>query len=92
MANTMPAPNNEWSEDEGNEVLEIFLEPRVFKAPGLIPDVRLDVFDQQFHVHSVALKLHSNFFRVFLKNSETAKDIFSAFKYHCSTGVDDDGT
>src|SRR6187402_2341564 len=44
--------------------------PIVFHTPGLKPDVRLMVFDEEFHVHSVLLKLHSAFFRKFLDSPD----------------------
>jgi hypothetical protein len=37
-----------------------------FQSPGLKPDVSLKVFDVEFYVHSIVLKLHSTFFRKFL--------------------------
>jgi hypothetical protein len=48
--------------------------PVVFQSPGLQPDVRLTVFDKEFHVHSVLLKLHSAFFRKFLDSPDKAKE------------------
>jgi hypothetical protein len=56
------------------------------------PDVCLEVFGTNFHVHSVVLKLHSNFFYAFLtsadKNSTGAE---GPFKYEWITKVVDDG-
>jgi hypothetical protein len=33
--------------------------PIVFISPGFPPDVRLTVFNQDFHVHSIFLKIYS---------------------------------
>jgi len=44
--------------------------PIVFHTPGFKPDVRLMVFDREFQVHSVLLKLHSAFFRKFLDSPD----------------------
>jgi hypothetical protein len=81
--------------------------PTVFQTPDLKPDVRLRVFDFEFHVHSVLLKLHSAFFRKFL-DSPDKTDLQSAgnletpsavvnfytgnFKYDWVTEVDGDKT
>lgn len=46
--------------------------PIVFSQPGLKPDTRLTVFDQEFHVHSIILKLKSAFFRKFLDSPDKA--------------------
>lgn len=37
--------------------------PIIFSSPGLTPDVRFKVFKQEYHVHSIILKLYSNYFR-----------------------------
>jgi hypothetical protein len=44
--------------------------PIVFQSPGLKPDVSFNVFDVEFHVHSILLKLHSAFFRKFLDSPD----------------------
>ena len=67
-------------------------EPIVFQSPGLKPDVRLTVCGQEFHVHSVILKLHSNFFRKFLDSPEKdAAPPSSPFKYDYASVTDADG-
>jgi hypothetical protein len=67
-------------------------EPIVFQSPGLKPDVRLTVCGQEFHVHSVILKLHSNFFRKFLDSPEKeAAPASSPFKYDYASVIDADG-
>ncbi|KUJ22224.1 uncharacterized protein LY89DRAFT_574625 [Mollisia scopiformis] len=43
--------------------------PIVFPCPGQKPDVRLIVFDQEFHINSTLLKLNSAFFRKFLDST-----------------------
>jgi BTB/POZ domain len=66
-------------------------EPIVFHSPGLKPDVRLTVFKQEFHVHSVILKLHSNSFRKFLDSPQKeAVPASSPFKYDYISVFDDD--
>jgi len=65
----------------------------VFSSPGLTPDVRLTVFGQEFHVHSIILKLHSNFFRKFLDaGDKAATPPSSLFQYDYVSVSDDDGT
>ena len=67
--------------------------PIVFSSPGLTPDVRLTVFGREFHVHSIVLKLHSNFFRKFLDaGNKTATPASSLFQYDYVSVLDDDGT
>ena len=66
--------------------------PIVFISPGLQADVRLCVFKQEFHVHSIILKLHSAYFRKFLDSADKAKVPTSAlFRYEYVTVVDTDG-
>jgi hypothetical protein len=67
-------------------------EPIVFQSPGLKPDVRLTICGQEFHVHSVILKLHSNFFRKFLDSPDKeAAPASSPFKYDHVSVIDADG-
>lgn len=71
----------------------------VFKWPGLKPDICLKVFDQEYHAHSVLLKLHSAFFRTFLYSPDKQPSIEASeaklppgFRYEWVTEVDEDGT
>lgn len=71
------------------------IKPTVFFARGLTPDVRLHVLDRAvLHVHSVVLKLQSNFFLKFLDSPDktTAVSVPGGLKYEWVTKVDDDGT
>ncbi|KAH6711270.1 hypothetical protein BKA61DRAFT_577729 [Leptodontidium sp. MPI-SDFR-AT-0119] len=52
-----------------------FNRPVVFTTPGYQTDVRLTVFDQDFHVHSVLLKIHSAFFRKFLDSPDKVPQV-----------------
>jgi hypothetical protein len=63
----------------------------VFKARGMKPDVCLQVFDTNFHVHSVVLKLHSHFFYTFFDSADKSGTRGGAFKYEWVTKVVDDG-
>jgi hypothetical protein len=68
--------------------------PVIFKAPGFPSDLRLQVFETMFHVHSVILKLHSEFFFKFLDSPEKMIPgvlIAPGFKYEWVTKVDEDG-
>jgi hypothetical protein len=66
--------------------------PFIFVSPGLKPDTRLKVFKQEFHVHSLILKLHSNFFRKFLDSPDKPNGPASPhFQYEYVSVVDDDG-
>jgi hypothetical protein len=44
-------------------------QPIIFTTPDMRPDVGLQVFNQQFHVYSGVLKIHSGFFRKYLEPS-----------------------
>ncbi|MCC9493065.1 BTB/POZ domain-containing protein, partial [Campylobacter jejuni] len=66
----------------------------VFQHQGRTkPDVRLCVFDAEFHVHSEVLKFHSQFFRAFLDSPDKVGTpaSFDVFKYTWVTKMDDDG-
>jgi hypothetical protein len=68
--------------------------PIVFLSPGLKPDVFLTLFHQEFHVHSVILKLYSNYFRKFLNSPDGFTNIpeSTPFKHHYISEIDEDGT
>jgi hypothetical protein len=73
------------------------MEPIVFSMPGYLPDTRLNVLGQKFHVHSAYLKMHSAFFRKFLDSPEkklpaTSDTTSTSFRYEWITEVDTDGT
>ncbi|TVY34570.1 hypothetical protein LSUB1_G008005 [Lachnellula subtilissima] len=68
-------------------------QPIIFKCPGLELDTRLNVFGQEFHVHSAILRLYSAFFRTFLDSPDKTPAPASAFfRYEYVSVVDDDGT
>ncbi|KAL2063645.1 hypothetical protein VTL71DRAFT_5450 [Oculimacula yallundae] len=65
--------------------------PIVFNTPGYPLDVRLEVFDQDFHLSLAPLKLYSAFFRKFLDSPDKAADSGGActkLTYHWTTEVD----
>jgi hypothetical protein len=66
--------------------------PIIFSIPHMTPDVRLQVFDQPFHVHSMVLRIHSSFFRTFLDSADKANiaTTSSAFPYDYVTELDAD--
>ncbi|CAG8980147.1 hypothetical protein HYALB_00013502 [Hymenoscyphus albidus] len=69
--------------------------PIVFPILGLKPDVHLQVFHQAFHVHSLALKMSSEFFRKYLDSPgkvASTPPINSEFAYKWVTQIDEDGT
>ena len=69
--------------------------PVIFENFGMIPDVRLKVFDLEIQVHSGVLKEHSAFFRRFLDpaNKEEESSVASGpFKYEWISKVDEDGS
>ena len=69
-------------------------QPLIFKSPGMKPDVYFKVFNQEFQVTSMVLKLHSGFFRTFLDPSggKLPKSTQPTFKSEWFTKIDDDGT
>ncbi|TVY18350.1 hypothetical protein LARI1_G004431 [Lachnellula arida] len=67
-------------------------QPIIFKFPGLKVDTRLNVFGQEYHVHSNILKLYSAFFRTFLDSPDKTPAPASAlFRYEYVSVIDDDG-
>jgi hypothetical protein len=82
-----PAKKAKTSNDDPKQVF--------FAARGLNADVRLRVFNTEFHVHSVVLKMHPAFFFKFLDsldkpptNPVGPRD----FKYEWVTKIDEDGS
>lgn len=70
-----------------------FLPTIVLARRGLNPNVHLQVFDQEFHAHSMILKTNSDFFRSFFDSADkTLPASEPRFKYMWVTKVDDDGT
>ncbi|TVY21116.1 hypothetical protein LARI1_G001975 [Lachnellula arida] len=67
--------------------------PIVFTAPGLGPDMSIEVFKQIFHVNSMVLKIHSEYFRNYLDSPDKAPagSVSGAFRYEWVTLVDEDG-
>ncbi|TVY78169.1 hypothetical protein LSUE1_G004184, partial [Lachnellula suecica] len=63
-----------------------------FSEPHSDTDMSIQVFNQQFHVHSAPLKLRSAFFRAFLDSPDKVPSIGGRFKYMWVTEVDEDGT
>jgi hypothetical protein len=70
-------------------------QPIVFKRPGMKVDISLEDFRQEYHAHSILLKLHSTFFRSFLdspdKTNAKKKPAFG-FRHEWITRVDADGS
>ncbi|CAG8954510.1 hypothetical protein HYFRA_00004423 [Hymenoscyphus fraxineus] len=65
--------------------------PLIFRIPGQTPDTLLSVLGQDYHVHSMVLKLHSNYFRRFLDSPDKSGERASQdFRYHYVTVIDDD--
>jgi hypothetical protein len=73
--------------------------PRItaFKLPGLELDTKLTVFDDEYHVHLIVLKVNSSFFRTFLESADKDGSAASSttasgrFKYESFGIIDDDG-
>ncbi|TVY39026.1 hypothetical protein LSUB1_G004583, partial [Lachnellula subtilissima] len=67
-------------------------DPIVFTAPGLGPDMSIEVFKQIFHVNSLVLKVHSEYFRTYLNSPDKApaSSISGTFRYNWVTLVDED--
>ncbi|CZT06610.1 uncharacterized protein RAG0_12292 [Rhynchosporium agropyri] len=66
--------------------------PKAFNAPGMKTDVRIRVFDREFHCHSVVLRLYSAFFRTFLDSSDNqSANRESQFRYDYISVMDPDG-
>ena len=67
--------------------------PVTFQSPGLKPDIRLKVFNKEFHAHSMILKLYSAYFRKFLDSPEKKNygSQTGLFRYDYISVVDYDG-
>jgi hypothetical protein len=65
--------------------------PIIFTTPDSKPDIRIKVFNKEFHVNSVMLKLKSAFFREFLDPLNCPQRSSVAFKYEWFTKIDDAG-
>ena len=80
----------------GAEMTDTASKPTILELPGSQPDTRLVVFKHEFHVHSIALRLYSSFFRKFL-DSDTEKQApgsgikSSSFRYEYVAKDDGDG-
>ncbi|TVY73407.1 hypothetical protein LSUE1_G008361 [Lachnellula suecica] len=66
-------------------------EPTIFESPGTEPDVRIVVFDREFHVHSAILRHDSGFFRENLVSSNASGTTASHICYEYVSVVDDEG-
>lgn len=62
-----------------------------FILPDQKPDVRLNVFGKEFHVHSTVLRLYSAFFRKFLDAPNPPVPGAGPYAYEYVTVVDEDG-
>jgi poly-beta-hydroxyalkanoate depolymerase len=66
--------------------------PIIFEQPGFNVDVQLNVFGQEFRVHSIILRLYSAYFRKFLDSADKKSAPNSVvFIYEYVSVVDDDG-
>jgi len=68
--------------------------PIIFKLPGHKVDIRFQVFQQVFHVHSVLLKIHSSYFLKFLdslSNLNRPSVPEGNFPYEWVTKIESDG-
>lgn len=68
--------------------------PFAFRTTGnLEHDMRINVFGQEFLVHSCLMKAHSAFFAKFLDSSDKAGKAAGSgrYRYEWLTKVDDDG-
>jgi hypothetical protein len=66
-------------------------EPITFAHQRVEPDTRLTVFKQPFLVHSTILRIHSEFFRLFIDSADKANSTLSGpIKYEWITEVDND--
>ncbi|EKD18166.1 uncharacterized protein L3040_007660 [Drepanopeziza brunnea f. sp. 'multigermtubi'] len=67
--------------------------PIAFRASGMQTDVRIRVFEREFHVHSVVLRLYSAFFRTFLDSAdkEETEAEKGSWRYDYVSVMDPDG-
>lgn len=79
--------NGSWSQISSSSGV-----PKAFNAPGMKTDVRIRVFEREFHVHSVVLRLYSAFFRTFLDSGDKGPvDGEGQFRYDYVSVLDPDG-
>jgi hypothetical protein len=71
---------------------ELPTSPIIFKARGLVPDVRLNAFGTIFHVHSTVLKMYSHYFFSYLDSPGSPTPVQgTTLKYDWATKVVDEG-
>lgn len=89
----MPYATTLVTEASRENLLRIPRAPIVFASPGLDIDVRIVVFDEEYHVHSTILKLNSAWFRTSIGRIDrgTPKIPVSEFKYDYVSVLDKDG-
>ncbi|KAL5314543.1 hypothetical protein ACEPPN_017183 [Leptodophora sp. 'Broadleaf-Isolate-01'] len=79
--------NGSWSQISSSSGI-----PKAFHAPGMKTDVRIRVFEREFHVHSVVLRLYSAFFRTFLDSADKGPVSGEGqFRYDYVSVLDPDG-
>jgi len=79
--------NGSWSQISSSSGI-----PKAFNAPGMKTDVRIRVFEREFHVHSVVLRLYSAFFRTFLDSADKGTVTGEGhFRYDYVSVLDPDG-
>jgi hypothetical protein len=76
----------------GIEISKMFSNPVIFILLGYIADTRLKVFEVEFYVHSIILKIGSIYFKKFLDSAnKAASPSIITFQYEYVAIVDDDG-
>ncbi|KAG4441309.1 hypothetical protein IFR05_003237 [Cadophora sp. M221] len=67
--------------------------PIIFEARGMgPPDMRIIAMGVEYHVHSTLMRMHMNFFDVFLDSADKAPIVGGLFRYEWVTLIDHDGT
>jgi hypothetical protein len=90
--NTMPPKASKKRSRCDSALVEAGPPPIKFISPGFTADTCITVFGQDYHVNSMILKLHSNYFRKFLDSADKPNAPATAiFKYNYTTVVDEDG-
>jgi hypothetical protein len=86
-------PDDQLKEPPTKKMKPTYKDPIVFGIPGEGVDTSITVFEQVYHVSSMALKMHTMYFQKFLDPSNGAGNKFLSgrFKYNWFTKVEEDG-
>jgi hypothetical protein len=93
VSSALSPPEDQVEEPPIKKMKTTYQQPIIFGIPGEAVDTSIKVFDQEFQVSSMALKMHTMYFQKFLEPSNGAgnKCLTRRFKYNWYTKIEEDG-